>query len=183
MNVGKEGLILTFYNNEFPEYQHCPFNKILIHFFFKETLVSVVFFKEFGQYTMRCSFLPKDVDGVIFVYDITDRESFLFIEDYCVKTKNNYLNKVKGIILGNKSDLEGSRAVTAVEGDKLSNENGFEFMETSCLKNINVRESFEKIILSICNEKIKEIKERRLIQLKENIEINNGRRCRRGFCA
>ena len=103
-------------------------------------------------------FLPKDADGVILVYDITDRASFDFIDYYCVNIKGNYLNKVKGIILGNKSDLEGSRAVTTFEGDELSNENGFEFMETSCLKNINVCESFKKIILSICNEKIKEKK-------------------------
>ena len=53
---------------------------------------------------------------------------------------------MKVILLGNKNDLDKKREVNSKEGADLSEKNDFIFMETSCLKNLNVADAFETLI-------------------------------------
>ena len=48
--------------------------------------------------------------------------------------------------MGNKSDLEEYREVNPEEGASFAQENGYKFLETSCLKNKNVASAFETLI-------------------------------------
>ena len=61
------------------------------------------------------------------------------IKEYC---KEN----VKIILVGNKSDLEDIRKIKIEDGASFAAENGYMFMETSCLKNEYVSECFETLI-------------------------------------
>ena len=45
--------------------------------------------------------------------------------------------------MGNKTDLEDQRKVSSEEGAGFSLENGYIFMETSCLQNKNVADETE----------------------------------------
>ena len=64
-----------------------------------------------------------------------------------MKNIQNYCKKdIKIILLGNKTDLEEQRQVTQDDGAEFAKENGFDFMETSCLENRNVADGFETLI-------------------------------------
>ena len=89
----------------------------------------------------------KKADCCILVYDITNREEFNEIKEYfIVKIRERCKKNVKVILVGNKTDLERNRKISYNEGANLAFLNNFLFIETSCLKNENVYEAFEKII-------------------------------------
>ena len=109
----------------------------------------------------------READSIILVYDITNKHSF----DEC---RNYYTQKIKElcekdinvILIGNKSDKEDERVISFEEGQNLANNNNYFFMETSCLKNENVYEAFEKIIV-FTTKKVKENKKNNKVKKNE----------------
>ena len=92
--------------------------------------------------------------GIIIVYDVTDRESFdnvrqwmheierykLFQLIYC---HHRFANQgVCKILVGNKCDLEENRKVSFEEGMELSKHYEIPFLETSAKNSVNVESSF-----------------------------------------
>lgn len=89
----------------------------------------------------------KDADCCLLVYDITSKKSFDILKTYYIKKlKENCKNIIKVVLLGNKSDLKDKRKVTTEEGMKLSQQNGYIFMESSCVTNQNVADAFTTLI-------------------------------------
>ena len=111
----------------------------------------------------------KSADSIILVYDITRKETFEECKNYY---KNNIKDLCKNnaqiILIGNKNDLEEKRKVTKEEGFKFSSKNKYMFKETSCLKNENVYEAFEKIISETY---LLKIRNKENISKKENCQI------------
>ena len=98
----------------------------------------------------------RKADCCLLVYDITNRHSFEDIENYFIgKIKEKCKENIQTILLGNKTDLENKRKVSADEGANLSLKNGYIFMETSCFKNTNVSDAFETLIEITNREAIK----------------------------
>ena len=113
------------------------------------SLVSVTLIDTAGQEKFRAlnNQYYRNVDGCLLVYDITDRNSFQEIKDFYLKEiKEKCKKNIKIILLGNKTDLEKDRKVSSEEGVNLAVENGYIFMESSCLKNRTVADSFETLI-------------------------------------
>ena len=123
----------------------------------------------------------KKADCCILVYDIRNRGEFNEIKDYfIVKVKELCKKNVKVILVGNKTDLEDKREISYEEGINLAYLNNYLFIETSCLKNENVYEAFEKIIeiyllsFKYSEEKIKEyIKQNLKKEMKIESELCN----------
>lgn len=89
----------------------------------------------------------QKADGCLLVYDITNRKSFEEIQNYYVEEiKNNCKFEVKVMLLGNKTDLEDKREISSDEGAKFAASHGYMFLETSCVVNRNVADSFETLI-------------------------------------
>ena len=89
----------------------------------------------------------KIADGCLLVYDITRRETFEEIQNFFLKEiRDNCKFEIKIILLGNKTDLEEQRQIPIEEGENFASSNEFMFMETSCLLNRNVADSFETLI-------------------------------------
>ena len=86
--------------------------------------------------------------GVIFVYDITNRESFEKMKSL-VKEAQNQVGELKSIIFGNKSDLYKNEEVTEEEGKKFAYEIGANFCLVSAKDNINIEEGFKNLIEQI----------------------------------
>ena len=98
----------------------------------------------------------KRADCCLLVYDITNQQSFDEIENYYVKEiKNNCIENIPVILLGNKTDLEDQRVITIKDGTDLATKYNFTFMETSCEENYNVANAFETLILMTNDEMIK----------------------------
>ena len=94
-------------------------------------------------------------DCCVLVYDITNSKSFEECKDYYKdEILNNCKNKVKVILVGNKTDLEKQRQVTKEEGIEFAQENKYYFKETSCEVNFNVADAFETIIIMTNNDMI-----------------------------
>ena len=106
------------------------------------------------------------------VYDITSKDSFYKVKGYYTKKiKHDCKNILKVVLLGNKADLKDKRQVSDIEGANLALENGYTFMESSCVDNYNVLDAFTALI-EMTNSEIKKSKDIKNYDLKK-IKLNN----------
>ena len=101
--------------------------------------------------------LFQKVQGIILMYDLTNRDSFENLNSWLNLVTQNVSNKII-MLVGNKLDLaEEKRIVTETEGMMLAQENKILFSEASGSSGENVDKVFtdisEKIYSSIMEEK------------------------------
>jgi Ras-related protein Rab-1A len=84
-------------------------------------------------------------NGIILVYDITDRDSFEHVAYWMKEVDRLASPDVCRIVVGNKSDLSDKRVVSTEEGQALANQYGVQFLETSARENSNVENAFMKM--------------------------------------
>ena len=95
----------------------------------------------------------KGADGILLVYDITDRNSFEKVRDWMKQIQENtQRDAISVVLIGNKCDLE-DRQVSFEEGERISKEFGIQFLETSAYKDINIKQSFEALSQMIISKK------------------------------
>ena len=85
----------------------------------------------------------KQAKGVIIVYDISNRDSFINLNNWFNKI-DEYCNeegKICKILVGNKNDTK-DRRVKEEEGKNLANEKKMAFFEVSSKTNDNVNQIF-----------------------------------------
>ena len=91
------------------------------------------------------------------MYDITNIESFDSIPNWITSIKDIKGYSFPIILLGNKIDLELERKISKEQGQKLAEENGFEFFEISNKDGLNIQEAgfalVNKILENIEKEK------------------------------
>ncbi len=92
----------------------------------------------------------KNCLGILFVYSITDKESFQNLDNWIkdVNDKKIYDN-IPFVLIGNKCDLEQDRKVSKEEGEKFALKYNMKFFETSAKDNININEAFNALINEI----------------------------------
>ena len=101
----------------------------------------------------KVSYNIKYADCLMFLYDVTDKDSFKNLKDYYKSIKKEF-EKIKLIyLIGNKIDLifnnEKERQIRKEEAIKYANENNFIFYETSCKENIGIKEIYSDLIKKI----------------------------------
>jgi len=82
--------------------------------------------------------------GALLVYDITRRETFTHLTRWLDEARQNGNPQMSFILVGNKCDMEGERAVSYEEGERFARENDLIFLETSGKTAYNVEEAFLK---------------------------------------
>ena len=102
----------------------------------------------------------RNANGVLFVYDITNQESFNNIKNW-IKDLQNVGNDIKGVIIGNKLDLDQKRDVSKEDLEEIGKKNQMPFLETSAKQNINVNEGFDLLV----NELLKGKKENQIVEM------------------
>jgi len=91
-----------------------------------------------------------DVALAIVSYSIDNRDSFENLEGWINKLKQNSSPNVLKFIVGNKCDLEDKRQVQKEEGEKLKNDNNYNFfIETSAKDDKFVTELFDNAIVQL----------------------------------
>uniref|UniRef100_A0A8I3PW04 Calcium release activated channel regulator 2A n=1 Tax=Canis lupus familiaris TaxID=9615 RepID=A0A8I3PW04_CANLF len=96
-----------------------------------------------GQERYRCitqQFFRK-ADGVIVMYDVTARQSFLSIRQWLSSVEEAVGDYIPVLLLGNKVDNEKEREVPRGLGEQLSKENNLIFYECSAYSGHNTKES------------------------------------------
>ncbi|XP_072311172.1 EF-hand calcium-binding domain-containing protein 4B isoform X2 [Eucyclogobius newberryi] len=83
----------------------------------------------------------RKADGVVVMYDVTVQESFKAVRPWLLNVQEAAGEGVPILLLGNKMDIEGERAVSFKEAELLAFENKVMFMEVSAYTGKNVEES------------------------------------------
>ncbi|KAM0906615.1 hypothetical protein ACQ4PT_016666 [Festuca glaucescens] len=87
--------------------------------------------------------------GILLVYDVTDESSFNNIRNWIRNIEQHASDNVNKILVGNKVDMDAKRVVSTAQGQKLADEYGIKFFETSAKTNQNVEEVFFTIARDI----------------------------------
>ena len=162
ITVGKTTLLLKYIDNFTPEIYISTLGvdyktKNIV---FNGIKVSLQIWDTAGQerYKVITKSFVKGTDGIIFMYDITQKESFINIKKWIEETEGENPGEVKKIIVGNKIDKEEDRQVTDEMKEKLNKEVDIDLIEVSAKKGIDVDKVFdilvEKILGNMTTEQI-----------------------------
>jgi len=115
-------------------------------------------------------------NGVLVVYDITDRDSFDNLNSWLIEIEKNANKNVYKLLIGNKSDLEEKRKVTYQEGKDFATSNGMQFIETSAKTDSKVKDAFELLTQEIIKSTVTKDKgvekKERTVHLDKGAEIS-----------
>ena len=99
-------------------------------------------------------------NGVILVFDITNKDSFNKLKYWIDEGKTNVGQDTEIIIAENKVDLENERKVTKDTINEFGKKMGFEILETSAKTGEGVDEIFKRLVSRLySNKKIGKVKD------------------------
>jgi len=94
----------------------------------------------------------RGAHGVILVYDISSRESFLAMERWFEEAESNAMPGAVMYLVGSKMDKTSARTVKTEEGQELAAKHGCQFCEVSSKTRENVRKPFVEIVDAIVKD-------------------------------
>jgi Ras-related protein Rab-1A len=149
--VGKSSIILRYTNDAFHRSYISTIGVNLTEKFikFNQKVVDIIFWDLAGQLkyeTIRQSYYNGS-EGIIIVYDSTDRRTFENAEQW-YHDIIRYIGKpnlFRFILCGNKIDKEDSIQVSFEEGQALANKLNIKFFQTSALTGQNVSEAINNL--------------------------------------
>ncbi len=87
----------------------------------------------------------KQAQGVLLVFDVTDRMSYENLHSWITSIHEHADEKIIKYLVANKIDLTEERKVAKEEGQKMAQQYGMKYFETSAKANINVTECIESL--------------------------------------
>lgn len=161
IGVGKTSIIKRYINND---YYNITCSTIGVDFFIKTIEKDNKIYKMHiwdaagnEKFTPLLYSYYKESALAVLVYDISDTESFIEIENWINKyyTINNINKSI--LIVGNKCDLIKKKHVSSEIGEQLAAKYNTKYIEVSSKLNLNIDELFNKIIenIDIINENMK----------------------------
>ena len=106
----------------------------------------------------------KSADGIILIYDITNRYSFEELDHCFNEIIYCYSKYIPIFLVGNKIDAENQRKITFAEGEEFSKKHGLMFCECSAKTGENIDFIFNKLANEINPEEEERKKRKREIQ-------------------
>ena len=158
-NVGKTSLLLQYTENSFPE-EHGATVGIEYRvkmFQYQNYQIKLQIWDTAGQerfHSITNNFF-HNADGILFVYDITNHDSFEGVKNW-IKESKDIGDFYQKILIGNKCDLDNKRKVSLEELSEFAFEEKITFLETSAKNNINIKEVFNKIVELLLENKNEE---------------------------
>ena len=183
-SVGKTNVLFKFIEGQFS-----PLHVATIGFDYKSKIITLPTSKKkvklqiwdtAGQekYMSMNKSLFQRVQGIILMYDITNRETFERLQIWLNLIKQ-MTNEIPIILVGNKLDLEDSeehgRIVEYNEGDDFANENEIDFFEVSAASGANIDNVFisiaEKVLNSLQSERLLSVENIKIEEDKEKVKV------------
>ena len=152
--VGKTSLILRYSDNYFSSLYLSTAgidSKIKIIKLENGEDIRVVLTDTAGQERYRniASNYIKKADGILLVYDITDKDTFEGVKVWIKSIKEESGDSRPIILLGNKSDLNDKRMIKKEVGEDFAENEGIKFYETSCKTGENVEKAINDLVKQI----------------------------------
>ena len=94
----------------------------------------------------------KGSHGIILIYDVTSLKTFENVKSWVSQIHEEISDKVVIYLVGNKIDMDDERKVQTEEGQKLAEELGVPFVETSTKSGENIDNIFSDITERIDKE-------------------------------
>ena len=159
--VGKTNLLSQYINKIFNEDTRPTIGadySIKVHQLQKKK-INVRFWDTAGQEKYRAisKKFYKDAHGVILVYDVTNKDSFDYLQNWKKEIEENCKENVVVMLIGNKLDLVEDKEVSEENGKGFAKDNGYFFLETSAKKDQGVNEAFELVIVKSAEQPMKEL--------------------------
>lgn len=150
-SVGKSCILMRYTDNTF---QEVFLSTIGIDFKFKDVeldngkKVKIQIWDTAGQdrfHSMTRTYF-KGAQGIILVYDVTNRKTFENIKKWVSQIKEEVSDKVSIVLVGNKIDIVEGRRVNIEEGEKMAKECGISYFETSAKLGQNIDSTFKELV-------------------------------------
>ena len=116
----------------------------------------------------------KGASGIILIFDVTNIKSFENIKKWINEIKEEISENVSIVLIGNKIDNVKQRKITKEQGEKIANEIGTKFFETSAKTGEGINESVFYLV-KIIYENDPEIK-------KKGQNLKKYKKKKRKFC-
>jgi len=91
----------------------------------------------------------RGAHGIIVVYDVSDKTSFLHIQGWMQEIEKYAIPGTTRLLVGNKCDLVSKKVVSIDDGKDLADELGVQFMETSARNSHNIDHVFSRLAKEI----------------------------------
>ena len=126
-------------------------------------------FRESSTKTMKSS------DGIILIFDLTEKQSFENLNIWLELIKNNLKNPYI-ILFGNKADDKNKWEINSEEINKFAKEKNFVYFEISAKYNQGINEGLQYIVNEIYEKKYGEKNDTNEIQIKKNNDNKNSKK-------
>jgi len=155
--VGKTSLLYRYQENKFMTNYLAT---VGIDFFTKEEIfnekkVRIKIWDTAGQERFKSltQAFSRNADGIILVFDVTNRESFNNLKFWigCINSNLGENNDLKKIIVGNKIDLESE--VIRSEAESIAKENNCAYFETSAKDNKGINDAIRHLVQKLISDK------------------------------
>ncbi len=161
-NVGKSSILRQFADNTFTDTNMSTIgiDYKIRNIFVDNKLIRLEIWDTAGQerYKSIITKYYRDADGIIMIYDITNKRSFDNIRKWLPELEFNTKKEVDMILIGNKSDIEAKREVEYQNGKQMADLLNIEFMETSAKDNTNIDKIFINLITTIIKNQVIRLK-------------------------
>ncbi|KAF1765637.1 hypothetical protein GCK72_005590 [Caenorhabditis remanei] len=150
--VGKSSLVLRFVENKFSSRHlstiQASFQSKTVHI--DDCKAELHIWDTAGQekYHALGPIYYRGSNGVLLVFDITDRRSFEKVKNWVLEIKTCLGKTAEILIVGNKIDLEDERQVSRQDAEVYAETEGALYMETSAQENMGISDAFEALTSS-----------------------------------
>ncbi|KAH7816984.1 IFT27a, intraflagellar transport protein 27 [Monocercomonoides exilis] len=99
--------------------------------------------------TLRKEYLTN-ISAVLYVYDITNEESFLSLQKWYKEVEEAAGRNLPGVVVGNKVDLRSVGIVDPLKASEFARLHGLSFVECSASESVDVLSPFDTIATDMC---------------------------------
>lgn len=156
--VGKSSLMNRFSDNIFTE---SYINTIGVDFKIRTInmdgkMIKLQIWDTAGQERFRTivSSYYRGAHGIMIVFDITDKETFMNVRMWCEEIKKHAAPNVRTMLIGNKADFNTKRQVDFTEAKEFADNMNMTYFETSAKTALNVEKSFYELASMLKNNMV-----------------------------
>ena len=154
--VGKTSILNRFVENDFKSAYHCTLGveyKVKSLRINQNTVANLKIWDTCGEEKYRTITRQyyRDTNGVILVFDLTNKDSFDKLGGWLKDINENGPEDVSVILVGNKSDLKEKKLFLSEEAKRFALQNQMPYVEVSAKLGANISTLFDTITKKIIN--------------------------------